>query len=472
MILFSRTILLATFSYVNEFVGIFFCIDIFVVWLVFEDRSRRWPPRPCCNLTLLSIFHTLDIDLDVDHYVDHIDETDETDHDLLIDRSDHPGPNLPFWDVEIIQVCVVQIDPAQETCCRSCRLYCSHQATLGRSYTSYRPYRSYTSYTSYRLYRSYISGIYSICPERPRSWTGRNRSDRSNRSSDRGFFGGCFLLRQKYFVWLRFVSFVCCLILCISIATMLSILIGLFWSVCLFVALCADRSRRWSSRFCFPLRLCYVALKKIKYFWRFVRFFFVYSADDCLVCCLCRSIATLAITTLLKTGTEGSVDRLMKQISSFMNEIADEFKIVVVKAIRQVSQSVSHPVTNTWCIPIMFFLSFSSSLLLCFAVFVSNLPVLGFRSIARSIQYIVRDDRFGSLRGGSSRIHRFFWSRKSTPFFRDISWRIRTCVLWAPVDPLTLFCFVLFSRQIIGVFFFFFSWALRSPFVFFVIGHG
>ena len=51
-----------------------------------------------------------------------------------------------------------------------------------------------------------------------------------------------------------------------------------------------------------------------------------------------RSIATLAITTLLKTGTEGSVDRLMKQISSFMNEIADEFKIVVVKAIRQVSK--------------------------------------------------------------------------------------------------------------------------------------
>ena len=48
-----------------------------------------------------------------------------------------------------------------------------------------------------------------------------------------------------------------------------------------------------------------------------------------------RSIATLAITTLLKTGSEGSVDRLMKQISTFMNEIADEFKIVVVTAIRQ-----------------------------------------------------------------------------------------------------------------------------------------
>ncbi|KAG0575329.1 hypothetical protein KC19_VG337300 [Ceratodon purpureus] len=47
-----------------------------------------------------------------------------------------------------------------------------------------------------------------------------------------------------------------------------------------------------------------------------------------------RSIATLAITTLLKTGNEGSVDRLMKQITGFMPDIADEFKIVVVEAIR------------------------------------------------------------------------------------------------------------------------------------------
>ncbi|EXB63576.1 Coatomer subunit gamma-2 [Morus notabilis] len=47
-----------------------------------------------------------------------------------------------------------------------------------------------------------------------------------------------------------------------------------------------------------------------------------------------RSIATLAITTLLKTGNESSVDRLMKQITNFMSEIADEFKIVVVEAIR------------------------------------------------------------------------------------------------------------------------------------------
>lgn len=47
-----------------------------------------------------------------------------------------------------------------------------------------------------------------------------------------------------------------------------------------------------------------------------------------------RSIATLAITTLLKTGTESSVDRLMKQISTFVSEISDEFKVVVVQAIK------------------------------------------------------------------------------------------------------------------------------------------
>ncbi|KAJ3375519.1 coatomer subunit gamma [Allomyces arbusculus] len=47
-----------------------------------------------------------------------------------------------------------------------------------------------------------------------------------------------------------------------------------------------------------------------------------------------RSIATFAITTLLKTGTESSVDRLMKQISSFMSEISDEFKVIIIDAIR------------------------------------------------------------------------------------------------------------------------------------------
>ncbi|KAI9858753.1 MAG: coatomer subunit gamma [Vezdaea acicularis] len=47
-----------------------------------------------------------------------------------------------------------------------------------------------------------------------------------------------------------------------------------------------------------------------------------------------RSVATLAITTLLKTGNENSVDRLMKQISGFMADITDEFKITIVEAIR------------------------------------------------------------------------------------------------------------------------------------------
>lgn len=47
-----------------------------------------------------------------------------------------------------------------------------------------------------------------------------------------------------------------------------------------------------------------------------------------------RSIATFAITTLLKTGNESSVDRLMKQIAGFMADITDEFKVTVVEAIR------------------------------------------------------------------------------------------------------------------------------------------
>nr|KAJ0196611.1 hypothetical protein LSAT_V11C700377620 [Lactuca sativa] len=55
-----------------------------------------------------------------------------------------------------------------------------------------------------------------------------------------------------------------------------------------------------------------------------------------------RSIATLAITTLLKTGNESGVDRLMKQITNFMSDIADEFKIVVVDAIRSLMNFLSN----------------------------------------------------------------------------------------------------------------------------------
>jgi coatomer protein complex subunit gamma len=57
-----------------------------------------------------------------------------------------------------------------------------------------------------------------------------------------------------------------------------------------------------------------------------------------------RAIATLAITTLLKTGSESSIDRLMKQISSFMVEIGDEFKVVVVQAVRELC--IKYPQKN------------------------------------------------------------------------------------------------------------------------------
>ncbi len=47
-----------------------------------------------------------------------------------------------------------------------------------------------------------------------------------------------------------------------------------------------------------------------------------------------RNIATLAITALLKTGDENAVDRLIKQIGGYIGEISDEFKIIVVDAVR------------------------------------------------------------------------------------------------------------------------------------------
>lgn len=50
-----------------------------------------------------------------------------------------------------------------------------------------------------------------------------------------------------------------------------------------------------------------------------------------------RSIATAAITTLLRTGTEASVDRLLKQISKFIGDIGDDYKVTVVEAIRSLT---------------------------------------------------------------------------------------------------------------------------------------
>lgn len=50
-----------------------------------------------------------------------------------------------------------------------------------------------------------------------------------------------------------------------------------------------------------------------------------------------KSIATLAVTTLLKTCAENTVDRLVQRISEFMSEVGDEFRIVLVGAIRQLT---------------------------------------------------------------------------------------------------------------------------------------
>eukprot|EP01004_Peranema_trichophorum_P005306 NODE_416_length_2792_cov_57.571750_g357_i0.p1 GENE.NODE_416_length_2792_cov_57.571750_g357_i0~~NODE_416_length_2792_cov_57.571750_g357_i0.p1 ORF type:complete len:859 (+),score=167.60 NODE_416_length_2792_cov_57.571750_g357_i0:66-2642(+) len=55
-----------------------------------------------------------------------------------------------------------------------------------------------------------------------------------------------------------------------------------------------------------------------------------------------RHIATLAITTLLKTGSEFSIDRLMKQISTFVNDIADEFKVVVIDSMKLLCTKFPH----------------------------------------------------------------------------------------------------------------------------------
>lgn len=47
-----------------------------------------------------------------------------------------------------------------------------------------------------------------------------------------------------------------------------------------------------------------------------------------------RSIATLAITTLLKTGTEFGIDRLVKQLTGTLGDLSDEFKVVIVDSMR------------------------------------------------------------------------------------------------------------------------------------------
>jgi len=47
-----------------------------------------------------------------------------------------------------------------------------------------------------------------------------------------------------------------------------------------------------------------------------------------------RNTATLALTTLLKTGHESNVERLVKQITSLMSDLSDTFKVEVVRAVK------------------------------------------------------------------------------------------------------------------------------------------
>ena len=71
--------------------------------------------------------------------------------------------------------------------------------------------------------------------------------------------------------------------------------------------------------------------------------FFTNNVDlEALVADSNQSIATLAIATLLKTGTESSVDRLLKQINDFIADISDDFKVVVVQAIKVLCLKFPH----------------------------------------------------------------------------------------------------------------------------------
>jgi coatomer protein complex subunit gamma len=52
-----------------------------------------------------------------------------------------------------------------------------------------------------------------------------------------------------------------------------------------------------------------------------------------------RNIATLALTVLLKTAQEANVDKLVRQIGSFMNDLNDMYKLDVVNAVRSLCDS-------------------------------------------------------------------------------------------------------------------------------------
>ena len=52
-----------------------------------------------------------------------------------------------------------------------------------------------------------------------------------------------------------------------------------------------------------------------------------------------RNIATLALTLLLKTAQEANIEKLVRQIGSFMNDLTDMYKLDVVTAVRSLCDS-------------------------------------------------------------------------------------------------------------------------------------
>ena len=58
------------------------------------------------------------------------------------------------------------------------------------------------------------------------------------------------------------------------------------------------------------------------------------------------------MTSLLKTGNEGNVERLVKQITSFMSDISDVYKVEVVRAVKHLA--LQYPAKYK---PIMHFIS-------------------------------------------------------------------------------------------------------------------
>lgn len=58
-----------------------------------------------------------------------------------------------------------------------------------------------------------------------------------------------------------------------------------------------------------------------------------------------RSLATMAISTLLKLSTDNNVDKLLNQITNFMNEVTDDFKIELIESIRVLCLRMPHKQT-------------------------------------------------------------------------------------------------------------------------------